>query len=576
MFLYSVLLLVVLLPVCCLGPGFFLLRKLPWNPLEKLVAAVGLSLLLLYLYAFACFLATAPIDAYYAGSIVCLLLLVLSRRELAAVLRNRAVRRTLAAFGLLLLWCLLLLSLIRHFSGGGWFRDWQEHYDRTAFFLGSFPRDHLFLGIYWLPARPPLMNVVCAFFQAQVGLRYDLFELISLFLNALVFLSCALLARALGPRGGQRSVLWWLLLLFLASPVFVQNVTYTWTKLLAAFYVGLGLWLYRAGWQKQDQLRMVSAFASLAAGCLAHYSAAPFALFVGLHYLLVLWWRRRHRWRELLALIAVSTAILLTWFGWSIATYGLQITLASNTTVGDYEKSTLGTSLGRFGQNLLTTLIPHPLRTIPPGQFPGAADPVGKWRDSLFLLYQHCLTTMFGILGWLGVVYWWWQDRRRYNPPQRRFWLALVLVCFPLAVATHASPDLWGVGHVVLLPLVMIGFSFLAGALAQGPRWLVLLLVAGMVFDFAAGIMLHIGLENQEMLVRLPDGSVIEAKEVIGLSEVAAKNSAAKHYFGLVFWGDHFATVAVYLQAVLIVGFALAVFLVLRNHGRLLVSSGKK
>ena len=44
--------LLLLLGVCSVGPGFFLARKLPWSPAEKLCAALGLSLLVLYLSSF--------------------------------------------------------------------------------------------------------------------------------------------------------------------------------------------------------------------------------------------------------------------------------------------------------------------------------------------------------------------------------------------------------------------------------------------------------------------------------------------------------------------------------------------
>ena len=49
MLLYQLGLLLLLLPVCSFAPGFFFLRKLRWNPLEKLCGSIGLSLILLYL-----------------------------------------------------------------------------------------------------------------------------------------------------------------------------------------------------------------------------------------------------------------------------------------------------------------------------------------------------------------------------------------------------------------------------------------------------------------------------------------------------------------------------------------------
>ena len=51
------------------------------------------------------------------------------------------------------------------------------------------------------------------------------------------------------------------------------------------FYVLLGLTLYLAGWRRGDRARLACAFAALSAGVLVHYSAAPYALFLGLHYL---------------------------------------------------------------------------------------------------------------------------------------------------------------------------------------------------------------------------------------------------------------------------------------------------
>ena len=35
--------------VCAFAPGFFLVRRLRWSPLEKLCGAVGLSLILVWL-----------------------------------------------------------------------------------------------------------------------------------------------------------------------------------------------------------------------------------------------------------------------------------------------------------------------------------------------------------------------------------------------------------------------------------------------------------------------------------------------------------------------------------------------
>ena len=89
------------------------------------------------------------------------------------------------------------------------------------------------------------------------------------------------------------------------NPAVMQNATYTWTKLLTAFFVILAVCLYLSGWRKRDSVRMTAAFCALAAGLLVHYSAGPYVVFFALHYLLVVFRTRPAKWKELAA-IAVS------------------------------------------------------------------------------------------------------------------------------------------------------------------------------------------------------------------------------------------------------------------------------
>src|SRR5207253_2718943 len=97
------------------------------------------------------------------------------------------------------------------------------------------PLDFQFIGLYLLPARPPMMNISAAVFLAQVGEEYVVYQLVFLYLNALVVVPLCLLAPALLPKA-RRSV--WLLVPLLAlNPMFVQNLTYSWTRELTAFYV---------------------------------------------------------------------------------------------------------------------------------------------------------------------------------------------------------------------------------------------------------------------------------------------------------------------------------------------------
>ena len=207
------------------------------------------------------------------------------------------MRQALAGFGFLLLWAAVLTAIVRNFSGGTWFGDWLEHFQRSLFFLRHFPAGIIIFPGYALPARPPMMNVLAAFFLAQTTDRFEIFQAVFVFLNLLLFLPCYLMMPALGRRARRRT--WLLVLLFASSPLVMQNTTYTWTKAAAAFYVVLALWFYLAGWRKHDSVRTTAAFVALAAGLLVHYSAGPYVVILALHYLTRVLPKRPDKWREL-------------------------------------------------------------------------------------------------------------------------------------------------------------------------------------------------------------------------------------------------------------------------------------
>ncbi len=304
--LESIGVLLILLPVCSLAPGFYFVRKLRWNPLERFCASIGLSLFLIYGATFLIYVLKVSGQWHWAIAAACVLGGLLSIHDLLRLLSCHQVRRALLGFVFLLLWAVLLLSLVRHYSGGNWNIDWFEQFKRTRFFLERLPTHTLILPGDPLPARPPLMNLLGAYFLflTQSGERFELFQVVFLFLNLLVFFPCCLIARALTKRAPKRMVL--LVAVFALSPLFVQNLTYSWTKLLTVFYVMLGIWLYLAGWRKRDSIRIVAGFVSLAAGVLVHYSAGPFMVFLALHYMVLVLRKFKDRWRELLAVCPVQ------------------------------------------------------------------------------------------------------------------------------------------------------------------------------------------------------------------------------------------------------------------------------
>jgi hypothetical protein len=566
MFLYQLGLVLLLLPVCSFAPGFFFVRKMPWNPLEKLCGSIGLSLILVFLASWGIYCAGArgdhmPVNPipYAVVSAVCVAMAVVCWRDIARLLRMTPVRRALAGFGFLLLWTAVLMAIIRNYSGAAWFADWLEHFQRSLFFLQHFPTDTRIFPGYALPARPPMMNMLAAFFLAQSTDRFEVFQAVFVFVNLLLFLPCYLMMPALGRRARRRT--WLLVLLFASSPLVMQNTTYTWTKPAAAFYVVLGLWFYLAGWRKRDRVRTTVAFVALAAGLLVHYSAGPYVLIITAHYLTRVFPRRANKWRELAAITTICGLLLGVWLFWSLAVYGAQTTFASNSSVTSSQKYE-GSTVEKIASNLFDSVVPVVVRD--PGLLAAVSgrNTSGRIRDWIFIFYQ--LNAIFG-MGLVGGPLVLWlafrelrlrraptvtKPRARAKPraakippviagatPEQRFWRVLIVAGVLLGIAVVGERDTLGVAHLTLLSLQALGLSMLA-AVVPWRRSLVIAILAGCAVDFSCGVWLqaHVeGLENTARSTVFPgmefDGTVIQTTEPTAdtLSLSAWNNWYAKH-----------------------------------------------
>jgi len=193
-------------------------------------------------------------------------------RTFATMVRDADVRRLLVGQLLVMAWCLGWQALVVSYGGGGWAGDWYEHWERALFFLRHWPLDHLFLAAYPLTARPPLANVVTAALLELTRVDFAHYQMITTLLSSLVYLPAALLARRFSD---QRAVAVTTLLL-MCSPFVVQNATFPWTKLPAAFFILAALYFFCG--RTTDASPGAAAplcGALLAAGLLAHYSAGP-------------------------------------------------------------------------------------------------------------------------------------------------------------------------------------------------------------------------------------------------------------------------------------------------------------
>ena len=546
------------------------MRKLRWSPPERLCAAIAASGVVLYLTSALIYVLRLPRFSYFVVSLACLGFAVAGRAQGRLLLASREVRWALGSFAFLLIWTLPLLAMVRSYSGGSWAGDWIEHYQRTQFFLDHQPTGTLFIGQYVLPVRPPFMNLLGAHFLAQAGERYDLFQVVFTFLNLLAFFPCWLIARLMVSRAGGRTGRLVLLCLFAASPVFLQNATFAWTKGLANFYVIAGLWFYIRGWRKSDPLRLAAAALALSAGMLVHYSAVPYAILLVLHGILFVLPRCAPGARRRFLGAALPGATLLgTWIAWSIAVYGPGVTFGSNTTAQAAGAMSPMESARKIALNLFYSTVPHPLH-LGYSRFHNLFFQPNGWgffRDYYFSIVQTNLVFGMGGVGGLVVLFLLWRAAK--SPAVavaggHRFWLGFVLLGAFLTIATHPTVEILGVAHVCSQPLLLLGLTFLAASFGALPRILHLAVVLGCALDFFAGIFVHFSLQQEADAIRTAAGRRVLELTTDLLNPQAVANLNAKEKLGYIFWGDHFAGVFPVLQLLILVLFCALFFALVR------------
>jgi len=488
----------IILPVCAFAPGFIAVRRLRWSPMEKLCGAVGLSLILVWLAGWAIYLAAPGGWTFGAAgiSVICAVLGVLGWRDARSLAASDRVRRSLAGLAFLVVWTLVMLATIRHYSGAGWTGDWLEHFSRTLVYLHHLPAETEVFGGYRIPSRPPMEHVLTALIMAQTQDRFEIYQAVFSFLNLLVFLPCCLMLPLVARP--WKSGVYPLTALFALSPVMMVNATYTGSKPLAAFFVVLALAFYLRGWKKNDPVRMSAAFLAAAGGAVAHYSALPYAVFLALHYLIAVFPRRTGRWRELAGIAVAGSVPLLAWFGWCLATFGFRGTFmpAVNTSVG-YKYSAEESYLLKSLANLFDAIVPHVVRDWKLVEAWGQPNTLGYIRDNAFLIYQTSLVFTMGLVG--GPLVYWLLARamRKRGGAERTFWAFLIpfsiAACFGLA----GERDYFGQAHIILLAMMALGLTLLAGNFTMR-RWVSLAVVAGCAVDFSLGVLLHARVEHLE------------------------------------------------------------------------------
>lgn len=560
----------LLFTLLVVGPGWPVAARLRCTPAERLLVAVAVSVLGAFLVGWLVYVAALPRATLWLLPVAGVLGLAADSRTLRDFGRDPVVRELAGAQVIVTAWCVGWLTLVVTYSGGAWVGDWFGHMQRVDFFLNHGPRDIKFNGFDALTSRPPLANIVFGAFMALTRVDFAHYQLACTFLGSLAFVPAALLAGRFVPRaadgtpGDVRPAIRVLAALFLVSPMFVQNATFAWTKLHAAFFTLAAFhFLLRAGGAGFPRAGILFSV-TLAAAILTHYSAGPYALVFAFIWLArgAGRWGTAAWWRETVVTAAAGFAVLVTWFGWALAVYGPRGTFLTNSSMTD-KAPTAGAQLAAALLNVRDTLVPHFLREVNWGFFVQQS-PWGWLRDWCFQLYQINLAFIFGSVAWLVILVLLARAAREAPPRVRAAWGAGIVTIAVLGVMVHGGRDGWGLAHICLQPLVLLGLALLAArwsTLAPGWRRLA---IAGATVDVLLGILLQFGAQGF-LLDQWFAPHRTPAETFASYSPHALVNWRAKLHFQRPFFGDAYAAYDLVILGLLAL---LLVLAVVRAHRR--------
>ena len=513
------------------GLGLVLAPEGARSPAERFCIGLAAALLAIYLASFALYVTGAPPAATGMIPAAILVVAICRRKQAARLLNNRELRELLGHWGLFILWTLGLLALIVSFSGAQWTGDCWEHFERSRFFLEHLPKNTAFLNHYPLTARPPLANIVTATLMALSGRVFPDYQIHTALLATLIFLPGWLFFRR---WGGTRYGLWTLILIL--NPLVAQNTTFGWTKMPTAFLVlTAGHFLLEGFRNPQDTAARIIAFICLTAAVITHYSACIW---------LVIWATAYGAWclrsaakglllREITLILAICVSLGLTWFGWAMGNYGWKETGAANTTAAYWDLQTPAQSVSTMAENVLNTVVPHPLRNIDRSGIAQTAA-LSYVRDYWFNIYQLSLPLSVGFSGlavlMLGVMCPHKKQPGIRAAGSRPFWWWTIPAAILLGVAVVTMPDRWGVTHISLQPLVLLALAWIASLLESMPRRLICVFAALITIDFVLGTVLHFFIQALAMPAWWA-GTADEALAAAALNPMAKTN----YYYALHF-----------------------------------------
>jgi hypothetical protein len=525
-----------------------IMDRLSLGPAESLVGGAALSLLAAWAAAWAVFVSGAPLSGYWLVPLLGLAGLAAGLRGLRRLAADPLGRDLIIGQLLVSAWCVACLSFVRTYSGGAWLGDWLEHWQRARFFLRDWPTGQLFFDIYAVPARPPLSNVLTAVFLRVTAADYARYQVVMAVLSSLAYLPAGLLAARFGGRQAARVAA----AVLMVNPLFVQNTTYPWTKLQAAFFILSGLYFFLRLRDQDCPPRTPAVLCALCLGAavVTHYSAGPYVVTLALAWVGLGFrrgWGRGFAPATLLAACAGAAAVA-PWFAWSLSQYGWHGTFLSNSTVSMFQKAP-GNPLVTMALNLRDSLLPPQVRGFA-GTLFRQQSPWGSLRDQAFLVYQLNPLLALGCVGWIAAARGAFLAARAADRRERSFWVWALLGIVTLSFASYGDRDHYGTGHICLQSLVLLGLAFLASRWGSlGPAWR-RLLVLGWAADLLLGVALQLAVEDFALDRWLrPAWGLREVSQSYGV--VAQENLSEKIIAHFAYFADSVPTPPALLLALL-------------------------
>lgn len=475
-------------PLGVLALGWAVLRPCSLDAEERFAAAWGAGFAVLALLAFLAFLLGANQAAFIlvgSGLVVGLALARGRRRPGEGMTADAWRLAALCALGYAAL--VGTQALLPTYEGGHWYGDWWMHYDAALVFRGQHPSTWTW-GPYNLTSRNPLFNLAAAALLAVAGDAFWVYQLGATLLSVVVVCGLYLVLRDFwGVRVGRLGMVLAGLNLWL-----VHHAWFTWPKMLAAYYLLLGLHGY-VQWLRRRPTQPAAAARSLAlawgAGLLAfltHQVALLYLAALAVHGALLAWRQRAYRLRrrEVLVLALLAGLLLAPWYGYVLGRFGVGTALTSTPATQD-TAGTLpgpGVVLQRLTLNTVRSLVPTVLVSVLAGGEHAAVGLFPALEETYFCHIPGALTASLTLFLLLALA-------RPPRPCRLPGTEGLAFAAFGVlgAVGALAVTPVWGrngCAHASCFPSVLLLLVAAWGLLCQAGRPVRLAVGLGMLAEF--------------------------------------------------------------------------------------------